>query len=53
MREYPPIEFPSRPVKPEHEDRLGPVRCAAWAFAFEVAICMAVLLVWKLRLIFR
>jgi hypothetical protein len=35
------IQFPSRPMEPEHEDRLGPVRCAAWVFAFEVALCIA------------
>jgi hypothetical protein len=48
----PPIEVPVSFVEPEREGRLGSIRWMLWGFVFEVAICIAVVLAWRLRLIF-
>jgi len=47
------IQFPGELVEPEREDRLRSIRCIAWGFVFEIAVCMAVALTWGLRHNFR
>ena len=42
------IVFPTQFADFEREDRLGCARCLLWGLMFEVAICIALILVWTL-----
>jgi hypothetical protein len=42
------IVFPTQFADFEREDRLGCARCLLWGLIFEVAICIALILVWIL-----
>jgi hypothetical protein len=36
-------------IQPEEGSKLWSIRCMVWAFAFEVALCLAAALAWSLR----
>jgi hypothetical protein len=42
------MAFPSQFVDPECETKLACIRPVVWCFVFEVAISIAVVLVWRL-----
>jgi hypothetical protein len=42
------VVFPSQFVEAEYETRLACIRCAVWCVVFEVGLCIAVILVWRL-----
>lgn len=42
------IEFPDRLYEPDDGDGLGAIGVVVWCLLFEVAVCIAVALAWKL-----